>query len=42
MWFDQVEANRDWFDDIPASAALFLDPDGTPQDVGTVFTQPGR
>ncbi len=39
-WFDQVNANRDWFDDIPASAALFLDPDGTPRDVGTVFTNP--
>ncbi len=34
VWFDQVNANRDWFDDIPASAALFLDPDGTPRDVG--------
>ncbi len=38
VWFDQVNANRDWFDDIPASAALFLDADGTPRDVGTVFT----
>ena len=40
VWFDQVNANRDWFDDIPASAALFLDPDGTPRDAGTVFTNP--
>jgi gamma-glutamyltranspeptidase/glutathione hydrolase len=40
VWFDQVNANRDWFDDIPASAALFLDPDGTPHDIGTVFTNP--
>jgi len=40
VWFDQVNANRDWFDDIPASAALFLDPDGTARDVGTVFTNP--
>jgi gamma-glutamyltranspeptidase/glutathione hydrolase len=39
-WFDQVNAVRDWFDDIPATAALFLDPDGTPRDVGTVFTNP--
>jgi gamma-glutamyltranspeptidase / glutathione hydrolase len=31
---------RDWFDDVPATAALFLDPDGTPHDVGTVFTNP--
>ena len=40
VWFDQVNANRDWFDDIPATAALFLDPDGTPRDVGTVFRNP--
>jgi gamma-glutamyltranspeptidase/glutathione hydrolase len=40
VWFDQVNANRDWFDDIPATAALFLDPDGTPRDVGSVFTNP--
>ena len=40
VWFDQASANRDWFDDIPASAALFLDADGTPRDVGTVFTNP--
>ena len=40
VWFDQVNQNRDWFDDIPASAKLFLDPDGSPRDVGTVFTNP--
>jgi gamma-glutamyltranspeptidase / glutathione hydrolase len=40
VWFDQANANRDWFDDIPASAALFLDADGSPRDVGTVFTNP--
>lgn len=39
-WFNQVNAVRDWFDDVPATAALFLDPDGTPRDVGTVFTNP--
>jgi gamma-glutamyltranspeptidase / glutathione hydrolase len=39
-FFDQTNANRDFFDDVPASAALFLDPDGTPRDVGTVFTNP--
>jgi gamma-glutamyltranspeptidase/glutathione hydrolase len=39
-WFDQVNAVRDFFDDIPATAALFLDPDGTPRDVDTVFTNP--
>jgi gamma-glutamyltranspeptidase/glutathione hydrolase len=40
VWFDQASANRDWFDDVPASAALFLDADGTPRDVGTVFANP--
>jgi gamma-glutamyltranspeptidase / glutathione hydrolase len=39
-FFDQTNANRDFFDDGPASAALYLDPDGTPRDVGTVFTNP--
>src|SRR6266545_4040574 len=37
-WFDQANSVRDWLDDVPASAALFLDPDGTPHDVGSVFT----
>jgi gamma-glutamyltranspeptidase / glutathione hydrolase len=39
-WFDQANAVRDWFDDVPATASLFLDPDGTPHDVGAVFTNP--
>ena len=39
-FFDQTNANRDFFDDVPATAALFLDPDGTPRDAGTVFTNP--
>ena len=39
-FFDQTQLNVDWFDDVPASAALFLDPDGTPHDVGTVFRNP--
>jgi gamma-glutamyltranspeptidase/glutathione hydrolase len=33
-WFDQANGVRDWLDDIPASAALFLDPDRTPRDLG--------
>jgi gamma-glutamyltranspeptidase / glutathione hydrolase len=37
---EQTQPNVDWFDDVPASAALFLDPDGTPRDVGTVFRNP--
>jgi gamma-glutamyltranspeptidase/glutathione hydrolase len=40
VFFDQTLANVDWFDDVPASASLFLDPDGTPKDVGTVFRNP--
>ena len=40
VFHDQTQSNRDWFDDIPATAALFLDPDGTPRDVGTVFRNP--
>jgi gamma-glutamyltranspeptidase/glutathione hydrolase len=40
VFFDQTQANKPWFDDIPATAALFLDPDGTPRDVGTVFRNP--
>jgi gamma-glutamyltranspeptidase/glutathione hydrolase len=39
-FFDQVQGNSDYFDDVPASAALYLDPDGTPRDVGTVFKNP--
>ena len=40
VWVDQANSVRDWFDDVPASAKLFLDPDGTVKDVGTVFANP--
>ena len=36
----QTQENADYFDDVPATAALYLDPDGTPRDVGTVFHNP--
>jgi len=36
----QTQGNLDFFDDIPATAALFLDPDGTPRDVGSLFRNP--
>jgi gamma-glutamyltranspeptidase/glutathione hydrolase len=36
----QTQENVDYFDDAPATASLFLDPDGTPRDVGTVFRNP--
>jgi gamma-glutamyltranspeptidase / glutathione hydrolase len=39
-FFDQTQQNVDYFNDVPATAALFLDPDGTPRDVGSVFTNP--
>ena len=39
-FFDQIQQNLDFFDDIPATAALFLDSDGTPRDVGSVFRNP--
>lgn len=39
-FFDQTQGNVDFFDDVPSSEELFLDPDGTPQDVGTVFRNP--
>ncbi|MGH3456390.1 MAG: gamma-glutamyltransferase, partial [Nocardioidaceae bacterium] len=40
VFADQTQQNVDFFDDVPATAALFLDPDGTPRDVGTVFRNP--
>jgi gamma-glutamyltranspeptidase / glutathione hydrolase len=30
----------DRFDDVPSTAALYLDPDGTPRDVGSVLRNP--
>jgi gamma-glutamyltranspeptidase/glutathione hydrolase len=36
-FFDQTQANVPWFDDITSTKELYLDPDGTPHDVGTVF-----
>jgi gamma-glutamyltranspeptidase/glutathione hydrolase len=36
----QIQGNLDYFDDAPATAALYLDPDGTPLDVGTTFRNP--
>ena len=39
-FFDQTQSAVPWFDDIPTTAALYLDPDGTPHDVGTLFRNP--
>jgi gamma-glutamyltranspeptidase/glutathione hydrolase len=39
-FFDQTQGNVDFFDDIPSTAAIYLDPDGTPRDVGTRLRNP--
>ena len=39
-FFDQVEQNLDYFDDVRSTRDLYLDADGTPPDVGTVFRNP--
>jgi gamma-glutamyltranspeptidase/glutathione hydrolase len=39
-FFSQVEGNVPWFDDVPSTAAIYLDPDGTPRDVGTLQRNP--
>lgn len=40
VFFDQTQQNLDYFDDLPFTARLFLDADGSPPDVGTVFRNP--
>ncbi len=35
-FFSQVEGNAAFFKDVPSSRSLYLDPDGTPRDVGTI------
>ncbi len=39
-FFDSVEAVKDYFDDIPSTAAIYLDADRTSRDVGTRITNP--
>ncbi len=39
-FYDQVGGNDGYFDDVPSTAALYLDPDGTPHDVGTLQRNP--
>jgi gamma-glutamyltranspeptidase / glutathione hydrolase len=36
----QTQDNVDYFDDVPATAALYLDRDGTPRNVGTILRNP--
>ena len=37
---DQTTPNVDFFDDIPSTAAIYLDPDGTPRDVRSTLRNP--
>ena len=37
---DQTSPNVDWFNDIPSTAAIYLDPDGTPRDEGSTLRNP--
>src|SRR5262245_9271237 len=39
-FFSQVQGNQDRFDDVPSTAAIYLDPDGTPHDVGSIQRNP--
>jgi len=39
-FFDSVEAVKTYFDDIPSTAAIYLDSDRTSKDVGTRITNP--
>jgi gamma-glutamyltranspeptidase / glutathione hydrolase len=36
----QTEDNVPWFDDVPSTAKLYLDADGTPRDPGTILRNP--
>jgi len=36
----QIEPNVDWFNDIPSTAAIYLDADGTPRDEGSTLRNP--
>src|SRR3954453_8459437 len=39
-FFNQTAPNAPYFDDVPSTAAIYLDADGTPRDVGTTVTNP--
>ena len=40
VFFNQVDAVRTYFDDIPATSSLYMDADGSPKDVGTTIRNP--
>jgi gamma-glutamyltranspeptidase / glutathione hydrolase len=37
---DQTEPNIPWFDDIPSTAAIYLDPDGSARNAGSILRNP--
>jgi len=39
-FFDQTTGNQTYFDDIPSTAKLYLDADGTARDVGSIQQNP--
>jgi gamma-glutamyltranspeptidase/glutathione hydrolase len=39
-FYDQTLPNATHFDDIPSTAAIYLDPDGTPRDIGSTIRNP--
>jgi gamma-glutamyltranspeptidase / glutathione hydrolase len=39
-FFDQTLPNVDYFDDVPSTEEIYLDPDGTPRDVGSRLRNP--
>ena len=39
-FFNQTADNAKYFDDIPSTAAIYLDKDGSPRDVGARVTNP--
>src|SRR3954470_23714062 len=39
-FYNSVDAVKRYFDDVPSTAALYLDPDGSPKDVGATITNP--
>jgi gamma-glutamyltranspeptidase/glutathione hydrolase len=39
-FYDQTTAAQNYFDDIPSTAAIYLDPDGTAKDVGRKIRNP--
>ncbi|HEX2411515.1 MAG TPA: gamma-glutamyltransferase [Solirubrobacteraceae bacterium] len=39
-FFDQTAPNVDFFDDVPSTADIYLDEDGTPRDVGSTLRNP--